>query len=216
MSEIPVFGAGIWHFATYKDRYATEGYGPPVGLLEQIDKAGAVGDLSVVDLNWPFAGFDGTLDDVKAALGRNQLRAVAITPEIYNRDYIKGSITNPDPTVRSQALKLLNEATELAKELECDYVKLWFGQDGWDYPFQVDYHDIWKLAVDGLRELVSAHPEIKFVIEYKPREPRNKIIFPNAARTLRSCALTRDGSSRSMSMTTSAAGTTTWSSAPSI
>ncbi len=56
MSELPVFGAGIWHFATYVDRYATEGYGEPVGLLEQIDKAGAVGDLSVVDLNWPFAG----------------------------------------------------------------------------------------------------------------------------------------------------------------
>ena len=97
MSELPVFGAGIWHFATYVDRYATEGYGPPVGLLEQIDKAGAVGDLSVVDLNWPFAGFDGTLDDVKAALDRNGLRAVAITPEIYNRDYVKGSFTNPDP-----------------------------------------------------------------------------------------------------------------------
>ena len=184
MSNPPVFGAGIWHFATYVDRYATEGYGPPVGLLEQIDKAGAVGDLSVVDLNWPFAGFDGTLDDVKAALQRNGLRAVAITPEIYNRDYVKGSITNPDPGVRKQALTLLNEATELAKQLGCDYVKLWFGQDGWDYPFQVDYHDIWQLAVGGLRELVSAHPDIKFVIEYKPREPRNRIIFPNAARTL--------------------------------
>ena len=109
---------------------------------------------------------------------------MAITPEIYNRDFVKGSITNPDPAVRAQALALLNEATELAKELGCDYVKLWFGQDGWDYPFQVNYHDIWKLAVDGLRELVGAHPEIKFVIEYKPREPRNKIIFPNAARTL--------------------------------
>ena len=196
MSEMPVFGAGIWHFATYKDRYATEGYGPPVGLLEQIDKAGAVGDLAVVDLNWPFAGFDGTLDDVKAALERNQLRAVAITPEIYNRDYVKGSITNPDPAVRAQALKLLNEATELAKELGCDYVKLWFGQDGWDYPFQVDYHDIWKLAVDGLRELVGAHPEIKFVIEYKPREPRNKIIFPNAARTPAGHPAGRAGQSR--------------------
>ncbi len=33
MSDLPIFGAGIWHFATYKDRYATEGYGPPVGLL---------------------------------------------------------------------------------------------------------------------------------------------------------------------------------------
>ena len=79
---------------------------------------------------------------------------------------------------------MLHEATALAKDLGCDYVKLWFGQDGWDYPFQVDYRDVWNLAVDGLRELVGAHPDIRFVIEYKPREPRNKIIFPNAARTL--------------------------------
>ena len=107
MTALPVFGAGIWHFATYLDRYATEGYGEPVGLIEQIDLAGAVGDLSVVDLNWPFAGFDGTLDDVRAALARNNLRAIAITPEIYNKDYIKGSITNPDPAVRAQALALL-------------------------------------------------------------------------------------------------------------
>ena len=28
MTDLPIFGAGIWHFATYKDRYATEGYGP--------------------------------------------------------------------------------------------------------------------------------------------------------------------------------------------
>jgi xylose isomerase len=48
----------------------------------------------------------------------------------------------------------------------------------------VNYRDIAKLAVDGLRELVGAHPDIRFVIEYKPREPRNKIIFPSAARTL--------------------------------
>ena len=25
----PRFGAGIWHFATYLDRYATDGYGLP-------------------------------------------------------------------------------------------------------------------------------------------------------------------------------------------
>ena len=115
MSPLPVFGAGIWHFATYKDRYATEGYGPPVGLIEQIDRAGAVGDLSVVDLNWPFHGFTGTLDDVRAALSRNGLRAVAITPEIYNRDFVKGSITNPDPDVRKHALQVLHDATALAK-----------------------------------------------------------------------------------------------------
>ena len=56
MSEMPpVFGAGIWHFATYKDRYATDGYGPPVGLLEQI-------------LIGPHAGygFSGLVDGARA------------------------------------------------------------------------------------------------------------------------------------------------------
>ena len=34
------FGAGIWHFATYLDRYATDGYGIPRNIIEAIDLAG--------------------------------------------------------------------------------------------------------------------------------------------------------------------------------
>ena len=48
------YGAGIWHFASYLDRYATDGYGPPRSLLETIDLAGQVRDLSVVDINFPW------------------------------------------------------------------------------------------------------------------------------------------------------------------
>ena len=33
------YGAGIWHFATYVDRYATDGYGPPRTLLDMIGQA---------------------------------------------------------------------------------------------------------------------------------------------------------------------------------
>ena len=39
----PTFGAGIWHFATYVDRYATDGYGEPVTLLESIDQRAVLG-----------------------------------------------------------------------------------------------------------------------------------------------------------------------------
>ena len=45
------FGAGVWHFATYVARYATDGYGPARDVLEMIDLAGQVTDLSVVDIN---------------------------------------------------------------------------------------------------------------------------------------------------------------------
>ena len=97
------FGAGIWHFATYVDRYATDGYGPPVSLLEAIDLAGQVGDLSVVDINYPFADKSITLDQVEARLKKNNLGVIGITPEIYTREFMKGAFTNPDPGIRRRA-----------------------------------------------------------------------------------------------------------------
>ena len=35
-----LFGAGIWHFATYVDRYATDGYGEPRSVIDAIELAG--------------------------------------------------------------------------------------------------------------------------------------------------------------------------------
>ena len=34
------YGAGIWHFATYVDRYATDGYGEPRSLLGFAKRSG--------------------------------------------------------------------------------------------------------------------------------------------------------------------------------
>jgi xylose isomerase len=178
------FGAGIWHFATYVDRYATDGYGPPVSLIEAIDKAGQVGDLSVVDLNYPFVDPNLSLDEVEVALKRNNLGVIGITPEIYTRKFAKGAFTNPDPGVRRLANEMCNDAANVVRRFGADYVKLWPGQDGWDYPFQVDHGKLWRMSMDGVGELASQNPDLKFVIEYKPREPRNHMSFDSVARTL--------------------------------
>jgi xylose isomerase len=178
------FGAGIWHFATYVDRYATDGYGPPVSLIEAIDKAGQVGDLSVVDLNYPFVDPKLSFDEVEVALKRNNLGVIGITPEIYTRKFAKGAFTNPDPGVRRLANEMCNDAANVVRRFGADYVKLWPGQDGWDYPFQVDHGKLWRMSMDGVGELASQNPDLKFVIEYKPREPRNHMSFDSVARTL--------------------------------
>lgn len=182
MSEL-TFGAGIWHFATYVDRYATDGYGPAKSLLEMIDLAGRVKDLSVVDINFPWFR-DISVEQVEAALKRNGLSTIGITPEIYTREFSRGAFTNPDPGVRRRANELCNEAAGLVRRLGASYVKLWPGQDGWDYPFQVDHKQLWKLSVEGIGELAGQNPDLKFVIEYKPREPRVHMSYHSMARTL--------------------------------
>ncbi|MES1974005.1 MAG: TIM barrel protein [Pseudomonadota bacterium] len=178
------YGAGIWHFATYVDRYATDGYGPPRTLIEMIDLAGTVDDLSVVDINYPFADPGLSLDAVEVALKRNNLSVIGITPEIYTRQFAKGAFTNPDPGVRRLANEMCNDAANVVRRFGADYVKLWPGQDGWDYPFQVDHKKLWQASMDGVGELASQNPDLKFVIEYKPREPRVHMSYDSVARTL--------------------------------
>jgi xylose isomerase len=178
------FGAGIWHFATYVDRYATDGYGAPRSVIDAIDLAGKVRDLSVVDINYPFFGGEFSNDQVKAALARNNLGVIGITPEIYTREFAKGAFTNPDPGIRQRAHELITEAAGVVRAFGADYVKLWPGQDGWDYPFQVDHGTLWKNSLDGVGRLASENPDLKFVIEYKPREPRVHMSFDSLARTL--------------------------------
>ncbi len=178
------YGAGIWHFATYVDRYATDGYGPPRKLIEMIDLAGQVDDLSVVDINYPFADPDLSLDAVEAALKRNNLSVIGITPEIYTLKFAKGAFTNPDPGIRRLANEMCNDAANVVRRFGANYVKLWPGQDGWDYPFQVDHRKLWQMSIDGVAELAGQNPDLNFVIEYKPREPRVHMSYDSVARTL--------------------------------
>jgi xylose isomerase len=178
------FGAGIWHFATYVDRYATDGYGRPRSIIEAIDLAGKVRDLSVVDLNWPFFGGDFSNEDIKKALDRNKLSVIGITPEIYTQKFIKGAFTNPDAGIRREAHDLITRSCDVVRYFKAEYVKVWPGQDGWDYPFQVDHGALWKHSLDGIGQLASENPDLKFVIEYKPREPRVHMSFDSVSRTL--------------------------------
>jgi len=183
MTEYPAFGAGLWHFASYVDRYATDGYAPAVSTLEMIDRAAEVEGLSAVDVPYPFTP-GVTVEQVQQALSTHGLSVTGVTPEIYLRKFGKGAFTNPDPGVRREALALMNDAAGIVRALNGQYLKIWPGQDGWDYPFQVNHHDLWALAVDGMRELAAANSDLRIAIEYKPREPRVKMTWDSAARSI--------------------------------
>ena len=111
------FGAGIWHFATYVDRYNTEGYGEPRSVLDAINLAGQVNDLSFVDINYPYFGGSFSNQQIKDELDKVNLEVIGITPEIYTKEFRKGAFTNPDPGIRNKAHELITEACEAVRFL---------------------------------------------------------------------------------------------------
>ena len=183
MTDYPAFGAGLWNFASYVDRYATDGYGEPRSTLDQIALAGKVGELSYVDLNYPFTP-GVSIEDVKAALAAHGLKAIGLTPDIYLREHAKGAFTNPDAAKRASAMAIMDGAADAVRSLGANYVKIWPGQDGFDYAFQCDYAELSRLAIEGMRDLANNHSDLKFVIEYKPREPRTHMFWGSAAKTI--------------------------------
>src|SRR2546421_2848256 len=86
--------------------------------------------------------------------------------------------------VRHKAVDLGKQAIEVAHQLDASYVKFWPGQDGFDYPFQVDYRRLWDDSVEGVRAVAQTDPAMQFAIEYKEKEPRTHMFFSSAARTL--------------------------------
>lgn len=178
------FGTGIWAFGQFVDRYAGDGYGPARSTVEMLDSAARVPGLTYLDINVPFATAELGAADVRRLLDDRGLKCRATTPHIYMREYARGAFTNPSRDLRERTRRRVEEAIEAAAVLDAGYVKFWPGQDGYDFPGQVDYEQIWRYTIDGIREICAAHTDVQFAIEYKPKEPRVRMTLANAPKTL--------------------------------
>ena len=178
------FGAGLWMFGQFIDRYATDAYGPPVGTLQAIARASEVGSLTALDINFPFAA-GVSVSDVKSALESASLQRHRDHAHDLHAQVSARCIHQPrSRRFAARQSRCATKRWRSRKLLGAQYVKFWPGQDGYDYPLQSDHLEIWDLAVSGARELATAHPSMQFAIEYKAREPRNRMTWSSAARTL--------------------------------
>jgi len=55
-------------------------------------------------------------------------------------------------------------------------INLWLGQDGYDYPLSADYRQQHIHLMEGIRTVAGEFPELKFALEYKPKEPRTQLV----------------------------------------
>jgi xylose isomerase len=98
--------------------------------------------------------------------------------------FAQGAFTHPQGEVRAQAVRLCIDAAELAAQRGIDHVILWMGPDGFDYPLQADFRQLWQHELDGFRAVCDATPTVRVSLEYKPAEPRRHSVVRNMGEAL--------------------------------
>ncbi|MCC8180289.1 MAG: sugar phosphate isomerase/epimerase, partial [Planctomycetes bacterium] len=73
---------------------------------------------------------------------------------------------------------------DIAKGVGCPTANIWLAQDGFDYPFQVDYGKQWEWMVESVRQIADRDPTIRIGLEPKPREPRNRCFIDSVPTAL--------------------------------
>lgn len=164
------FGARLNSFRALPQVY--EGYnGTSLETKDLLARAASVRGLNSVDLNYP----EHFVKDNAATLARS-LKELGLgcngVATRFGESFVKGDFSNPNSTLRGNALQLAHEAAEMCQEIGGDTLTLWFAHDGYDYPFEGDHLERYRKAVDGVREIAEAHPEVRVSIEYKPYQPR--------------------------------------------
>jgi xylose isomerase len=133
--------------------------------------------LTAVELNYP-QHFQGTTEAALIeALAETGLALTALSLRFEGPDVADGAFTSPRAETRAAAIRLAQDAVEVAARLEVPHVDLWMAYDGFDYPFQVDYDRLWNDEVDGFRRVAAHDPAIRISVEYKPIEPRRTALI---------------------------------------
>lgn len=177
--------SGLWVFAGTQDRYATEGYGPQLSPEEAIERAGKVEDLEGIEIHYPATVNEKNLNSVKQKLDENNLEVTFINLDLWgSKRWKDGSLTSSEEDTRKEAVKIGKKAIKMAKELDCENIGIWPGQDGFDYPFQADYKELWEREIEGVKKIAKFDENMNIGIEYKPKEPRNYQLISDVGKAL--------------------------------
>jgi xylose isomerase len=180
---------GIWAFGPMITRFVPGGYQPQwrdEPIPDKVHRAvSGLGDLmDDYEFHYPGELNRDNLDEVRAALDGHGIYAVAGGLHVDPR-FGKGGLTALDDSVRAEALRLGLEAADLAGDIEAQMI-VWPGGEGYNYPFQVPYAEVWARLLDGIAQIAERLAERGrlLFLEHKNSEPAMKIHMSNIGMTL--------------------------------
>lgn len=154
-------------------------------VADMIAGAGKVGGVDAADLNYPDHFERHSPEELGRMLADQGMALNGLAMRYYTEAGFKlGAFTNPDPAVRRAAIDLTKRGIDACAEMGGRLMTLWMGQDGYDYPFQMDYARAWADTVAAVAEVADHNQGVDIAIEYKPDEPRSFALMPDMATTL--------------------------------
>jgi xylose isomerase len=181
---------GIWAFGPMITRFVPGGYQPEHAgetTVERVRRAvDGLGDLiDGYEFHYPHELSEDNVDAVREALGpEHDIYCLAGGLHLDPR-FGRGGLTNPDPKLRGEALRIAVDAADLAGRLGVPLI-VWPGIEGYNYPFQTPYAESWSWFIDGIAAVAEKLEERDSLLflEHKNSEPAMKIFMRNIGMTL--------------------------------
>lgn len=175
---------GIWAFGGNATRFMPSGYHPDSAAETTVEmtKRAVDGLGELVDgfeYHYPNEINESTISQVQAVLGDKDIYALALGLFSAPR-FALGTFTNPYRENREEAIRIAKAGVDMAADIGANFI-IWPGGDGYNYPFQVSYKNLWEHFLEGVGEVVhyAADKGVKVFLEHKNSEPAMKILFCN-------------------------------------
>lgn len=167
------------------DRFLSSGYKDQPPKEEMIRRAAAIEGVTGIELvgTWDITPENAT--HMGSVLAENGLTCVSIIPDLFSQKrWGLGSFAAKERATRVAAIEATVEAAHTAQTIGCPMLNIWPGQDGYDYSLQADFRQERRWFTEGIREVARQFPDIRFALEYKPKEPRTHSYLARAADTV--------------------------------
>ncbi len=167
------------------DRFLSSGYKDELPKETLIRQASEIDGVEGVELVGTWDVSTENVERMGELLSKYGLKCVSIIPDHFSQKrWGRGSLSAKNEDIRKQALDYTFECVEMARKLGCTTLNIWPGQDGYDYILQSHLIRERGWLLENIKKVASLAPDIKFALEYKPKEPRNYCFMARASDTL--------------------------------
>ena len=185
----PKFSAGIWYMSPAESRFHKK-YGADVTIERRLEIAASLVEygLSGIEAHYPNEINEANQSIWKKFSNDTGIKILTVIPLLFRDNLFEwGSLSNPNPDARKEAIEIVKNALRLNVELDTHFAVVWPGIDGYENNFGIDFASMRRRFIDGLAEAMDAVPGVRIAFEPKPYEPRGHILFGTTAEGMLLC-----------------------------